>query len=282
MPGDGFQDSRAGAQGLRGARGERPRVQSRRGSSILAGVTDCRIEIEGPAGRRERALDRDLVRLGGPGADEVLDGAPRGELHLWNDPPKAVWLGPEADAPRIAGAPLDERLLSDGDRIDWAQWRITFRSGAEEARLEELATEPAASAEPPEAWKRIKAGLLVELGLAERRASKVWTDSVLRGEFQADAAARQILAATDVHDDDPRLVERASRLSRDLVAAPIQRGARGASRRAKGAAKRTSAAIVAQFLIFGLILLMTFVGMVLARLGWEVSFDGWIDAILGR
>ena len=59
-------------------------------------------------------------------------------------------------------------------------------------------------------------------------------------------------------------------------------GARGAGRKMKGAAKNTAAAAVAQFIIVGIILLMTFVGMVLARLKWDTSFDGWIDAILGN
>jgi len=246
-------------------------------------VTEHWIEIEGPGGAREHHLDRALTRVGGAGADVVLEGTSRGELQLWNDPPKAVWLG-GGDGPTVGGSALDERLLTDGDRIEWSGWRLTYRESTAEAVLEEVAVSRstgATRAAQPEAWRRIKAGILVEQGLADRQLVKLWSDAVVRGEFQPEACARELLAENTVPDDDPRVVERASRLLRDFVMTPVSRGARGAGRKVKGAAKNTAAAAVAQFIIVGIILLMTFVGMVLARLKWGTSFDGWIDGILG-
>lgn len=248
---------------------------------FLAAVTEHWIEIEGPGGAREHHLDRALTRVGGAGADVVLEGTSRGELQLWNDPAKAVWLG-GSGGPRLGGADLDERLLSDGDRIEWAGWCLTYRESTAEAVLEEVRVPRARGAAIPEGWRRIKAGILVEQGLADRQVVKLWSDAVVRGEFQPEACAREILAASEIPDDDPRVLERSSRLLRDFVMTPVSRGARGAGRKVKGAAKNTAAAAVAQFIIVGIILLMTFVGMVLARLKWDTSFDGWIDAILGN
>lgn len=247
-------------------------------------MTEHRIDIEGPDGAREHHLDRALTRVGGPGADVVLKGISRGELQLWNDPPKAVWLG-GADGPKLNGKSLDESLLADGDRIDWAGWRLVYRESTMEAVLEEVtAPTPAVVTRvvQPEAWRRIKAGILVEQGLAEHQIVKLWSDAVVRGEFQPEACARELLADNRIADDDPRVLERSSRLLRDFVMTPVSRGARGAGRKMKGAAKNTAAAAVAQFIIVGIILLMTFVAMVLARLKWDISFDGWIDGILGN
>jgi len=247
-------------------------------------VTEHWIEIEGPEGQREHHLERELTRIGGAGADVVLEGAPRGELHLWNDPPKAVWLGGEG-GPLLAGTKLDEHHLADGDRIAWADWSITFHEAGALAVLEEVHAEPArsgASARVPEAWMRVKAGVLVEQGLADKQVAKRWSDAVIRGDFQAEACARELLADNEVPDDHPRVVERSSRLLRDLLMTPLQRGASGASRKARVATKNTMAAAVAQFIIVGIILGMTFVAMVLSRLKWGTSFDGWIDAILGN
>ncbi len=247
------------------------------------GVSKHWIEIEGPKGERRVELDRALTRIGGPGADVELAGVRRGEMQVWNDPPKAVWLG-GADGPRLDGAVLEERHLVDGDVIDWNGWRLRFRESAPEAVLEELPREPRARAATPtaRAWNRLKAGLLVEQGIADPRTSKRWSDAVVRGEFDADAAARELLAATPIDDADPRLEERSARLLRDFLMTPVHRGVRGASRKVRVAGKRTAAAAVAQFVIVGIILGMAFVGMVLARLKWDTSFDGWIDAILGR
>ncbi|MCA8981750.1 MAG: hypothetical protein H6831_06900 [Planctomycetes bacterium] len=244
-------------------------------------MTEHWIEIEGPNGARKHYLDRALTRVGGAGADVVLEGTSRGELQLWNDPAKAVWLG-GGGGPRTAGQELDERFLADGDRIEWGKWTMTYRESTAEAVLEEVGAARAKGSAMPEGWRRIKAGILVEQGLADRQVVKRWSDAVVRGEFQPEACARELLAASDLPDDDPRVLERSSRLLRDFVMTPAGRGARGAGRKMKGAAKNTAAAAVAQFIIVGIILLMTFVGMVLARLKWDTSFDGWIDAILGN
>ena len=247
------------------------------------GVSNHWIEIEGPEGTRKVELERALTRVGGAGADVELGGVSRGELQLWNDPPKAIWMGGEG-GPRIGGASLEERQLAHGDRLVWSDWTIRFHEAAPEAVLEEVAV-PKKAPRPrkaPQAWNRIKAGILVEQNLADKRVVKLWSDAVVRGEFEADAAAREVLASSAIDDDDPRLLERSARLLRDFLMTPVQRGARGAGRKVRGAAKNTAAAAVAQFIIVGIILAMTFVGMVLARLKWGTSFDGWIDAILGN
>lgn len=282
-----LKDSRAGRCRLRRLRTltavAAPQACIQRSDPLChASVTEHWIEIEGPGGVREHHLDRALTRVGGAGADVVLRDVSRGELQLWNDPPKAVWLG-GTDGPRISGAPLDEHLLSDGDLIEWSGWRVRYRESTAEVVLEELSVRGAAGnarAGSPEAWKRIKAGILVEQNLADKQVVKRWSDAVVRGEFQAEACARELLLDNPTPDDDPRVMERASRLLRDFLMTPVQRGAKGAGRKMRGAAKNTAAAAVAQFIIVGIILLMTFVGMVLARLKWDTSFDGLIDSIL--
>jgi len=132
------------------------------------------------------------------------------------------------------------------------------------------------------AWQRMRAGLLVELGIADRGATKRWQESVLAGEFDADACARDILGKSGVPGDDPRVLERTSRLERDLLMMPLQRGIKGASRRARGAARGGAAFLLANLIAILVYTLILVAIVMLLRVNNGFSLDGMIDRWLGR
>jgi hypothetical protein len=145
-------------------------------------------------------------------------------------------------------------------------------------------SDPGAFAQLP-AWRRIKAGMLVELDLADRQLARRWQTAVRQGEFDADACTRDLLGSPGDHsgvgDEDPRLMERSGRLLRDLLMAPVLRGARGASRRAREAARGGLAFIVAQFLVLSIYSVLVLVALLLVRVRWNASIDGFLDNIRG-
>jgi hypothetical protein len=283
------------------------------------------LEIQDAGASARLELRAGLTRIGGPGADFVLRSAPRGELHVWDDPPRIVYLG-AGDPPRFGGAggaPVEERDLVSGDAFEWAGARIRFEGTAASAKpvvLEEipialpgkparpaaaggaaLAARPVAEpldltardeptragtlrSESPEslAWARVRAGLLVELGLSDDARTRRWQEAVMRGEFEPDACARELNATATVGSDDPRLSDRTVRLLRDLLMAPLQRGLRGAGRRARSAARGGAAFLVAQLLVVLVYTGILVVTMVVVRLKWNYSFDGLFDRVLGR
>lgn len=113
----------------------------------------------------------------------------------------------------------------------------------------------------PRAWRRVKAGLLVEAGLADRRAAARWQEAVLAGRFDADRAAEELLAAPRVEATEAQLERRAGELARDLVMAPRMRGMSGAARKAREAGRRGIAWIVVQILV-----VLVFAGLFAASL----------------
>lgn len=248
------------------------------------------------AGEERRILlDRSVIRLGGPGADVPLDGIASGQLHVWTAPPKAVRVGggPELF---VGGARVEEALLEPGVVAVWGPCELTI--GGVTAVLEELASEPprgapaaAASAggvspsglgpNAQRVFERLQAGLLVELGLAHRDDTKRWQTSVVQGEWDADACARDVLGRAQATPEDPRLVERAGRLQRDLVMASFQRGLRKAGRSARGAARQGSAFVLANILAMTCYSLILVAIAFLLRVKWGWSFDELIDRALG-
>lgn len=295
-------DSRRARDGTLGLRG----IDSRPGPGIhwwapTATMTTPWLSIRSSGEERRVPLDRSVLRIGGPGADVVVPGVGTGQLHVWTRPPKAIRVGggPELF---VAGRRVEEALLDHGVVAVWGGLELTV--GGLASVLEELPPEPAAvssaalSSGPstgpstggravgglgPNAQRahdRLEAGLLVELGLADKEATKRWQASVLRGEWDPDACARDVLDRRVVDAEDPRLLERAGRLQRDLVMASFQRGLRKAGRSFRGAARKGSAMLLANVLAFLCFSLIIVAIAFLLRVRWDVSFDGYIDRVL--
>jgi len=252
------------------------------------------LSIRSSGEERRVPLDRSVIRIGGAGCDVVTPGIPVGQLHVWTQPPKAVRVGggPELF---VAGRRVDEALLEPGVVAVWGELELSV--GGVMAVIEELPPEPDVSAHTrsprspapsanlgPNAQRvhdRLEAGLLVELGLAHKDVTKRWQASVVQGEWDADACAREVLDRREVGPEDPRLLERAGRLQRDLVMASFQRGLRKAGRSFRGAARQGSAIVVANIVAFFCFSLIIVAIGFLLRVRWDVSFDGTIDRVLG-
>ncbi|MEZ6017324.1 MAG: hypothetical protein R3F49_19580 [Planctomycetota bacterium] len=255
------------------------------------------------SGTEERriTLDRSVIRLGGPGSDVQIPDVTVGQLHVWTAPPKAIRVGGGPDL-FVGGKRVEEALLEPGVSAVWGPVELSI--GGVAAVLEELPAEPPPgrpSATPgrsggaaaaaaalasakgglgPNAqrvYDRLRAGLLVELDLATKDVTKRWQASVVKGEWDADACAREVLDYVDVAQEDPRLLERAGRLQRDLVMASFQRGMRKAVRGARGAARQGSAFLIANLVALGAYSLILVAIAVLLRVRWDWSFDQLID-----
>jgi len=253
-------------------------------------VTGRWIEITDASGTRREPLRAGLTRVGGGDAEVVLAGAGTDELHVWDDPPRAVFVGAGAQ-PRCAGAPFAERALAPGERIEWAGAVLVLGAGrVSEASLEEIVDPARAAAgagvagtegEGERTLARLRAGLLVDLGLTDAAVVKRWQRAVLDGSFDADLCAGAVAAASRAGADDPRMRERAGRLLRDFVMAPTTRGARGAGRRVRQAARGGVAFVVAQGLALVVYSVIVLVALLLLRVR-DVSLDGFLDRILFR
>ena len=100
----------------------------------------------------------------------------------------------------------------------------------------------------------------------------------MRGEWDADTAAREILEGTD--REAPALLERAGRVQRDLLMSAFQRGVRGAARKARGAARGGSAFVVANLVAVSVYSLLVAALAVLVRARYDWSLDSSIDGLL--
>lgn len=249
------------------------------------------IDITGADGvRRRHSLREGLTTLGGRRGDVPLGDTGNDQLHIWDRPPKLVFVG-SGEAPRVRGSVVEELALRSGDVIEWRGARIEF-SGLAYAQLEEvpLPPEPVAPPRPlaaewsgadERAWTRLKAGLLVELGLADADATRRWQDAVLRSEFEPDSCARDLLASSPVEAGDPRLLDRAARLQRDLIMSPVQRGVRGGARRLRSSASNWVAMAISQFVVLAIFVLLFLVALFVLRVRWEVSVDSYLDRVAG-
>ncbi len=142
--------------------------------------------------------------------------------------------------------------------------------------------------DPPEASaagagseaRRVRAGLLVELGLAPRDVARRWQKAVVEGRFEPDACADEVIAASRLKPDaESRLAGRAARLQRDLVMAPTLRGLRGAGRKAREGARGLVAFVVAQVVTLTVLAAILLVGALVGRVVFDVSYDGFLDSI---
>ena len=245
-------------------------------------MTSAWFEISDASGARRAEIRAGLTRVGGGAADVGLAGVGEDQLHIWDEPPRAVFVGKGAP-PSRDGGPLLEAPLEEGARIEWGGSTLVFHV-RRAAELEEL---PAAVAElersPDErrAWERVHAGLLVDLGLADRKLVKRWQESVLARRFDADLCAREVLAGPGAGGADARVRDRAGTLLRDFLMAPLASGVRGASRKASRAAKGGIAFLLVQLLALLVYSSIVILAMVLLR--WRgVEFDALLDKLLGR
>lgn len=247
------------------------------------------IDLTDARGTRHRhSLREGLTTVGGRRGDVALDGTDGDQLHIWDRPPKLLFVG-AGEAPRVNGRTLEEHALRTGDVIEWRGARLEFQ-GLAYAQLEEveLPPEPAPAMAPRDgtreasedpAWQRLRAGLLVELGLADATAARRWQDAILRSEFEPESCARDLLANSSVSAGDPRVLERATRLQRDLIMSPVQRGVRGQTRRIRSAASNWLAMALTQLLVLAVFMALFGVALFIVRVRWEYSVDAYLDRI---
>lgn len=260
-------------------------------SAMQCPVASAWFEVEERGGGHQRLdLTPGCTEFGGPEgplAQQFSGACGADRLRVWEAPARLAFTG-TGEPPRVNGAPAQERELAPGDRIEWHGCTLVFRRAAQ-LQEEPLVVAPASPGSAGSAgkagrgegrlWRRVKAGLLVELGLVGPAASRPWQDAVQAGSFEPDDCARDLLAATEVEADDPRLLERTARLQRDLLMAPLQSGAKGARRRARAATRNGLAYAVAQLVIVGMFAALALTGLLVGRLllGW--SIDGFLDGI---
>ena len=131
------------------------------------------------------------------------------------------------------------------------------------------------------AWRRLRAGMLVELGNADKKLAKTWQGRVRTGDFDVDLCADQILAAGPLKPEreEEAVLTRTTRLERDLIMTPLARGASGKGRKVRGAAKTGAAALIVQFIVVGIFCILTFFFMLVAAMK-GVEFDPFFQAII--
>lgn len=265
--------------------------------------------VERDGVRRRVELKRGLTVIGGAKADVAVTGVEGDQLHVWDQPPKLIFVG-FGQAPTCDGRPFEERELKSGDSVLWRGLRLEF-GGLMSALIEEiplappLSPRPAGPAAAPIAaaraaanlepiapapslptmpgveelfWRRLKAGMAVEIGAADPAAARRWQDAIVRGEFDGDACARDILSAATTLNDS-KLGERSTRLQRDLVMAPVAATARGSARKLKGAARSMLAMILSQFVVLAICILLVMLALFVLRLRWQWSIDGFFDRL---
>lgn len=147
-------------------------------------------------------------------------------------------------------------------------------------QLEPERTEPLADWEV-QAWRRLRAGMRVEAGLAPKDAAKRWQDNVRSGDFDPDRCAAEICdaPAKDAGEEQDRVLKRATRLQRDLVMSPLLRGAAGVSRKARTATRNGLAAAVSQVVVLGIFSLLAFLFMLVAAFK-GAEFDPFFQSII--
>lgn len=263
-------------------------------------MNEATLTVQSSGTSHSAPLRPGLTRIGAEadrGIHVVVPGA-QGELHLWDDPHKVVRV--RGDAPlTVGGQVVEEFLLDHGATFEWCGARFEFDLGG--AVLEEI-EEPAPAAAPPQvspsataaspsatpglapeqlrAYERLAAGVLVDVGLADKGVVKRWQSAVVQQEWDADAAARAILAGSPGATGDPKFLERAGRLERDLLMASFQRGIKGASRRMRGAARNTTAFFVANVIAISVYSAIILALLILARVKYEWDLNGIIDRMV--
>lgn len=248
---------------------------------------------QGPPGELRVDLKPGLTMLGGPRADVRVEGSGLDCVHLWSEPPKLIFVG-GGEAPRVNGQAAQEMGLRGGDRIEWHGLTATFGYDDGQAQLEEVKATPAlpatakltpapspaagsGAARSPGPWRWLKAGLVAELALGDREVLKRWQQSVTRGEFEPESAARDLLAsAPGLADDDPRLAERSTRLMRDLLMSSVTRSP---MRQVRKAARTGVAFVLVQFMILAIFTALVLCGLLFIHTRLGHSIDAFLERI---
>jgi hypothetical protein len=116
--------------------------------------------------------------------------------------------------------------------------------------------------------------------MTDTQAVKRWRAAVMASEFDPGACARELLAGEQVPRGDTRLLERATRLQRDLLMSAHQRGVKGVRRRARAATRSGAAYVLANLIAISIYSLVVLAVMLLVRVQYGTSFDGTLDGIL--
>jgi len=249
------------------------------------------------------------VRLGGEGCEVLALNTAGDELHLWPDPPRLVLAG-SSTTPLVNGRAVEECPLEKGDTIQWQGMVIVVHpatAGEEAAPLKGAypskgtsdapkrpdrgsLNRPAGASAPVDpslrkldlhdlpVARRILAGIAAEMGVGHKPAVKRWQAAVLRGEWDADVCATEVLEGVDL--EAKALCERSGRIQRDLLMTSFQRGIRGAGRKARGAARGGSAILLANLVALLVYSLLIATLLILVRARWEYSLDGMVDGLL--
>jgi hypothetical protein len=244
------------------------------------------VHQEGRTKRHTLAAGR--TRVGGVGCEVSLDRAlsapDAGELHIWSDPPRVVYVG-RGDAPLLDGRVFEQAPLEPGSSLQWQGAVMVF---GQTSILEELQDEPPAAgvgsetgAARDEVAERVRAGLLADLNLTDKQAVQRWRTAVMASEFDPAACARDLLAGEQAGPGDARLLERATRLQRDLLMSAHHRGVKGVRRRARAATRSGAAYVLANLIAISIYSLVVLAVMLLVRVQYDTSFDRTLDGILG-
>ena len=234
------------------------------------------LEVEEGGSVRREALSPGLTRVGGPGCEVTIARAGADQLHGWDDPPKLVFVG-KGERPRVDGQAVDEIALGGGERVEWLGARLRLAAATENARPGGGAA--SSSADDP-AWMQVKAGMLFELGLADRTLAKRWQQAIARGQFDADACARELIQSSRAAPGDRRVQERSTRLLRELLMGPGQRPARPSAREERTQSRSLSGLILMQVIVILSQVFLFSVVLVVMRWRWGWSFDSLIDKLL--
>lgn len=165
------------------------------------------------------------------------------------------------------------------------------RPSSDSASLEEVSLDaPGASSTPAASdgddhsarvsADQLLAGVLLDVGLADKRVAKRWRQSVMDRKWDPAACTREVLGyATPEQRADPRVRERSARLLRDLLMAPLQRGVRGAARRGREKVRSGFAYLLVQaFVLLLFAAIAAGIGVLLRFKG--NSLDAWADRVL--
>ncbi|MFT4709978.1 MAG: hypothetical protein ACI8Q9_001104 [Planctomycetota bacterium] len=131
------------------------------------------------------------------------------------------------------------------------------------------------------AWRRLRAGMLVELGNADKKLAKTWQERVRAGDFDVDLCTDQILRAGPLKPEreEEAVLTRTTRLERDLIMTPLSKGVSSKTRKARGAAKNGAAALIVQFIVVGIFCILTFFFLLVAAMK-GVQFDPFFQSII--
>lgn len=267
-------------------------------------MNEATLTIQSSGNARSVALRPGLTRIGAEDARGVHVGVAGadGELHLWDDPHKVVRVSGNAPI-TVGGQVVEEFALDHGARFEWCGAHFELDLGSTVLQELQQAPDPApapgsapgAGAQEPavggagsrgltpgeaQAIDCIVAGVLVDVGLADKAVVKRWQAAVIAQEWDASAAARAILASSPGGAADPKFLARAARLERDLLMSSYQRGVKGASRKVRGAAKNTTAFFVANVIAIGVYSAIILALLILARVSYEWDLNGIIDRMV--